>query len=236
MMQNDLSSSTAEWSILLHCNVFSRAGLFANEELYSTEFLHGKIKENTHVAPGETLKHSWDAKLQTLEGHSGSVLSIAFSPDGKTLASGAVDGIKIWDTLTGKEQIILRSSSTYSVAFSPCGQTVVSGSADGTKIWDSKTGKNLITIQLSAISSVTVSPDGQTVASISDNESIQLWDATTGIEQQTLCGHSNLIKSVAFSSDGQTVASGSYDKTIKLWDVTTGKEKQTLCGHSDEVS
>jgi WD40 repeat protein len=84
--------------------------------------------------------------------------------------------------------------------------------------------------------SVSFSPDGKTLASGSFDNSIKLWDITTGKEIRTLQGHSNFVDSVSFSPDGKTLASGSYDNTIKLWDITTGKEIRTLQGHSYSVN
>jgi WD40 repeat protein len=82
---------------------------------------------------------------------------------------------------------------------------------------------------------VAFSPDGLTLASGSFDNTIKLWDTTTGTHRQTLEGHSGLVYSVAFSPDGLTLASGSHDNTIKLWDITTGTHRQTLAGHSGPV-
>lgn len=155
---------------------------------------HFHMKKSKRICTLPQVKHSWDAKLQTLEGHSGPVRSVAFSPDGKTLASGSDDGTKVWDTKTGKDQMTLRSSRTYSVAFSPCGQTVVSGSSDGTKLWDARTGQEQITLRSSKTFSVAFSPDGQTVASIS-SDGLNLWDATIGKEQLAVAFQSQQFSS-----------------------------------------
>ena len=83
--------------------------------------------------------------------------------------------------------------------------------------------------------SVSFSPDGKTLASGSVDNTIKLWNVTTGKELRTLKGHTNLVRSVSFSPDGKTLASSSRDNTIKLWDITTGKEIRTLKGHSSSV-
>ncbi|MFN6099353.1 MAG: protein kinase domain-containing protein, partial [Dolichospermum sp.] len=183
---------------------------------------------------------------KTLEGHSYSVTSVAYSPDGQTLASGSYDNtIKLWNVKTGNLLQTLEGHSEWvysewvtSVAYSPDGQTLASGSRDDTiKLWNVKTGKLLQTFEghSYSVNSVAYSPDGQTVASGSDDDTIKLWNVKTGKLLQTLKGHSRSVYSVAYSPNGQTVASGSDDKTIKLWNIKTGKLLQTLEGHSDWV-
>jgi WD40 repeat protein len=107
----------------------------------------------------------WD----TLNGHTGWVWSVAFSPDSKTLASGSWDEtIKLWEVATGKEQATLKGhvGRVLSVAFSPDGKTLASGSGDSTiKLWDMVTGKNTATLKghTNAVYSVAFSPDGKTL-------------------------------------------------------------------------
>ena len=175
-------------------------------------------------------------ELRTLSGHGNYVLSVCFSPDGRTLASGSYDGIKLWDVATGKELRTLRghAASVKSVSFSPDGRTIASGSRDKTvKLWDVANGKELRTLSghTDFVASVNFSPDGSTLASASGDKTIKLWDVASGKELRTLSGHTNGVVSVSFSPDGRTIASGSY-KEIKLWEVATGKELRTLSGHT----
>ncbi|MBE9235138.1 hypothetical protein IQ227_03550, partial [Anabaena aphanizomenioides LEGE 00250] len=124
--------------------------------------------------------------LQTLTGHSNRIRSVAYSPDGQTLASGSSDKtIKLWDVKTGNLLQTLSGHSHWvnSVAYSPDGQTLASGSYDKTiKLWNVKTGNLLQTLtgHSNRIRSVAYSPDGQTLASGSRDETIKLWDVKTG--------------------------------------------------------
>ncbi|AKG23018.1 serine/threonine-protein kinase [Calothrix sp. 336/3] len=177
---------------------------------------------------------------KTLTGHSGYVVSVAISPDTKTLVSGSGDNtIKLWDLKTGKEirTVPGHSDSINSVAISPDGKTLVSGSGyKDIKLWDLKTGKEIRTLtgHSDNVSSVAITPDGKTIVSGSWDNTIKLWDLETGKEIRTFRGHSD-IRSIAISPDGKTLASGHVDNTVKLWNLETGEKTRTLTGHSGFV-
>lgn len=181
--------------------------------------------------PGKAKKPRW---RMDLEGHDLPVRSLAYSPDGQTLASGSCDHlIKLWDLKTGKESATLKGhkNEVNSVAYNPDGKTVASGSYDKTvKFWDVKTGKEVATLvgHKGTVNSVAFSPDGTTLASGSADHTGKLWDVKTGKEIATFMGHTDGVGSVAYSPDGKTLATGSDDQTIKLWDVKTGKESATI--------
>jgi serine/threonine protein kinase len=168
----------------------------------------------------------------TLEGHAGPVYSVAFSPDGRRLASGSDDqALKIWDSATGKELFSLKghTNAVLSVAFSPDGQRLASASWDKTvRVWDSATGKELFSLKsfASPVYSVTFSPDGQRLASGSGDGTVKIWDSTTGKELFSIKGHAGPVYSVSFSPDGQHLASASADGSINLWETSVSPEVQ----------
>ncbi len=174
----------------------------------------------------------------TLEGHTRGVKSVAFSPDGRTLASGSWDKtVRLWNVVTGAQVRRLKAPDhVWSVAFSPDGRTLASagGNYDGTvRLWNAETGAHIRTLNghLTGVVNVAFSPDGHTLVSASNGE-IRLWHAETGALKRTLhpSGGGRSIESVAFSSDGRTLAVGN-SIGIHFWDVATGVKGQTLIKH-----
>jgi WD40 repeat protein len=166
-------------------------------------------------------------------GHSQGVFSLAFTPDGNTLASGSADNtVKFWDVASRREIRTLGPGlPAISMAFSPDGRVLALGLLDQKiKLVDAPSGGELRTLPGHAgpIGSVAFSPDGRVLASASDDKTIKLWDVAKGAEIVTLGGFSHPVVSVVFSPDGRLLAANSADHVIRLWDLTSGRELRSL--------
>ncbi|KAG8846669.1 hypothetical protein FRB91_000553 [Serendipita sp. 411] len=187
----------------------------------------------------------WPELQQEWLGHTSSVNSIAFSPDGRHIVSGSSDRtIRLWDAETGQplgEPLRGHSRNVSSVSFSADGRRIVSGSVDKLiRLWDTETAQTLgepLKGHSKTVGSVAFSPDGRYIVSGSEDATIRLWDAETG---QTLGppleGHQDTIFSVSFSPDGHRIVSSSKDKTIRLWSTETGHALgESLRGHNGSI-
>jgi len=171
----------------------------------------------------------WDTRTweitRTLQ--SGSVLDIAYSPDGRLIATSPDRyAIKLWEINSGVLQTTIHTSFTGAVnriVFSPDGRTFATGHYDGTiRIWDALTYDLLLTIQSEGvIESLAYSPDGSILASGDgfDNFSVRLWDSANGTLLHRLEGHLHGVDNLEFSPDSQFLASASYDGDVRLWGI-----------------
>ena len=198
------------------------------------------------VTAGNSEAESTPRLDRTLTGHKGlisrGVLSVAFSPDGRLLASSGEDRtVRLWESATGTHRRVLtghtgRPGPVHCVAFSPDGRLLASGGTDKTvRLWDPATGtqQRVLTGHSGGVSSVAFSPDGRLLASSDDG--VWLWDPATGEHRRTLTGDTWMVHGVAFSPDGRLLASGGTDKTVRLWDPATGIQRRVLTGHRSGV-
>jgi WD40 repeat protein/serine/threonine protein kinase len=200
------------------------------------------------ACPNSSDVQRWDAATGDMtgrfRGHQGTVAGVAFSPDGRRLASGNGDGtVKVWDAGTCAELLTLRGHTDHveCVAWSPDGRRLASGASfrDQTvKVWDAATGQETLTLRghTGAVTGVAFSPDAHRLVSGSVDGTVKVWDAASGAELLTLGGHRDVVWSVAWSPDGRHIISGSADRTLKVWDASDGREVRTLRGHGDHVT
>ncbi len=178
----------------------------------------------------------WDTnsgkEVTELKGHAQRIGEVAFSPDGKTIATAAngEPDLRLWDGATGKE--VRRLPSKYgfdSVRFFPDGKSLLTGGYGPIRIWDVDTGKEVR--RLDAVGQAILSPDGRRVAA-AGQQSLRLWDTQTGEEIVYPLGHRDAVWSVALSPDRRTAATADSDPgLIHFWDLTTGKELRRCEGH-----
>ncbi len=178
------------------------------------------------------------------------VHSLAFSPDGKTLAVGGYNTLQLWDVEAGKLRTKLGDGrdAVRSLAFSPDGKLLATGGSRPGKAWAEAVlrlwvlseGKQerLLDLERCYVTSVAFAPDGKTLAAAGGLELtplVKLWDVGARKERVTPKGHSGYVHAVAFAPDGKTLATASHDHTITLWDAATGEERRTLRGPTGGV-
>ena len=238
-----------------HLDVVDAVAFSPDGQRLATASKDGTVKLwSLPQAPGAAGDSAAGQQLLTLTGTRGAILSLAFSPDGRWLATGNVDNTAdLWNTASGQKLLTLSGhiGAIYGVAFSPDGALLASASGDGTaKVWSLATsadgnvitGKERLTLSghSGAVYSVAFSPDGTRLATGAWYKSVRIWSLAPDAATPTtiLTGHTDVIYRVAFSPDGTRLASASQDGTARIWDVTAGSAGTallTLSGHAGAV-
>ena len=175
---------------------------------------------------------------RTLAGHTSWTAGLAFSPDGRLLASTSDDKtVRIWDVETWTPVRTLREheSSIRGVAFSPDGTLLASASDDSTvRVWETASWASSRTLagHVGPALAAAFSPDGTLLASSGYDHTIRLWSMPDGIPARTLRGHTSGAWAVAFSPDGSLLASAADDSAVRVWETPTGKPLHVLTGQT----
>ncbi len=218
--------------------------------------------DDTRVATGDAGGYLvlWDAQTGELiwqvEAHANYIMKVAFSPDGKLIATGAgspEDAIKgpdtsvaVWDAATGQEvqRFEGHPDTIWGIAFSPDSRRIVSSSgplidtgSHRVVVWEVATGQELLSLDghTDLIGGVDYSPDGAFILSSSDDDTIRLWDAKTGREIRRYEGPSEFTNQALFIPATDLFVTGSGDHTIWLWEQSTGYELYRTVAHQDVV-
>ena len=180
-------------------------------------------------------------QYQAFRGHTNWTRSVAFSPDGKLMASSSDDlTVKIWNIHTEECVHVLpkQLDRVRTLAFSPNGRIMASGGDDhAIRLWDVYSGKCLCMFQghFDRIRSITMSPDGQIIISGSEDQTVKIWDISTGECIRTLKESTNKIRTIAFNSDRRILVTGGEDHIIRIWNTETGENLHSLQGHSNRI-
>ncbi len=178
-------------------------------------------------------------------GHRDVLRAVAWSPDGRHIASGGDDAIvEVWGAFAGKQVLFYdgHREGIFTIAWSPNSQYIASG-GDTAQVWNASTGDSVFIYEGHAnnpfpynfITAVVWSPGGKRVASGSWDQTVQVWDAFTGKHVITYRGHTYYVNCVAWSPNGKYIASGSGDTSVQIWDSATGEHLLTYHRHTDMV-
>ena len=191
-----------------------------------------------------TTSHPYGTVYYTYRGHADRIPSVAWSPDGKLIASGSLDRTAhIWavNPVDHFHPVMYRghTAGVQAVSWSPKGKHVASGSLDKTvQIWNPMSGEQIAVYRghTDTVETLAWSPDGNFIASGSADGTVRLWDVASGQQRYVNHGHTGKVHTLAWSPDGRQIVSGASDRTVQIMDATNGNEIFTYRGHTGEVS
>jgi WD40 repeat protein len=172
-------------------------------------------------------------EVRTLGGHTDTVFSVAFGPDGRLVSGSRDRTVRLWNVETGQVIRVLDQFQPYvrGVALSPDGKKLATSSVEAVMLWDTETGRPLLPpLRLPDVGiwCVTFSPKGRFLATAGNPRNTKVWDTHTGADVSGIKGHATRVWSVAFSSNGDTLASGDADGYVTVWERATGKTIRVL--------
>jgi eukaryotic-like serine/threonine-protein kinase len=182
--------------------------------------------------------------LYTYRGHTDRITSVAWSPNGKYIASGSLDETaRIWPVNSGdhSQPFIYRghAAGVKSLTWSPDSIRVASGSQDKTvQVWGALSGEHVAIYHghTGFVNTVAWSPNGKYIATGAADATVRMWDVASGKQMYVYRGHRAGVNSIVWSPDSQQIASGASDKTVQILDAMTGNHRYTYRGHIDTVS
>ncbi|WP_307543294.1 helix-turn-helix domain-containing protein [Streptomyces sp. V3I8] len=196
--------------------------------------------QSTPEARGALLSTQAQPFAARLGGYRGPVNSVAFAPDGRTLAAASSDG-----TVTLRRLADRRTAATFtmygrvrSVAFGPDGRTLAAGGPDSpVRLWDTARHRTraVLPVSTEGARAVAFDPRGRLLAIAATDGSVQVWDIGRGRRVTSFTGHTGQVDTLAYSPDGRTLASAGADRTVRLWDTVRDRPAGVLEGHNDEV-